>query len=379
MKRPASLLISCLLLGFAIAPFSPAQQSSERAWKADEPEGYGLLLTPAVMDKLLDRVIEKMGQDLKFDEAQSADAQRVFKENVLKFIKQNQKELTQLANEFLDKRLGTEPPTAEEVAEWAKRASPMLEKTRELVTHVSEQMREFMTDEQQVKMDASLAAFEVGTGFVGRRLASWSEGGFDPATDWPRNPGVQKLDREQAHQLEIAMKEARDAKLNEGRPPAAAPQIVEVPEPVVPVTSTPDPAARAARAAQPTPAPKAEPKDEWTLYVESYIARYSLDSTQAQKAMVFLNTATGQRDSYLRSKGKQMEQTEKSFKAAATPAAVKTAEEQYQKLMQPVERMFSKLKESLDGLPTRDQRRKASDATLSEPATPKKPAAAAKP
>lgn len=382
MNRWSSFVLAGLMLGAPVVPPSVAQETIERrsAVELGDPEGYGLLLTPAVMDKLLDRIVEKMSQDLKFDEAQSADAQRVFKENVLRFVKENQKELTKLANEFLEKRLGTEAPSAEEVAEWAKRAQPMLEKTQALVTHVSEEMREFMTDEQQVKMDASLAAFEVGTKFVGRRLASWSEGGFDPATEWHRNPGVRQLDREQARQLEFAMEHARRSKLGQVEPEAAQAAEAEL---VVPVTSTPEAAATAARGAQPTPVTKAdakaEPKDEWTKYVEAFIARYNLDSTQAQKAMVFLNAATRKRDEYLRGKGKQMEQTEKSFKAAGTPDAVKAAEEQYQVLMQPVDRMFDKLKENLDSLPTRDQRRKVTDSPPPKAEASKKHEPAAKP
>jgi hypothetical protein len=382
MNRWSSLMLAGLMLGTPIVPPSVAQETSVRriAAETDGPEGYGLLLTPAVMDKLLDRIVEKMSQDLKFDEAQSSDAQRIFKENILRFAKENQNELTKLANEFLEKRLGVEAPSAEEVADWAKRAQPMLEKTQALVTHVSEEMRGFMTDEQQIKMDASLAAFEVGSNFVGRRLASWSEGGFDPATEWHRNPGVQQLDQENARRLEFAMEQARRSKLGQAPPEAAEAAEAQL---VVPVTSTPEAAAAAANAAQPTHVTKAdtkaEPKDEWTKYVEAFISRYNLDSTQAQKAMVFLNTASQKRDVYLRGRGKQMEQTEKSFKSAGTPESVKAAEEQYQALMQPVDRMFEKLKENLDSLPTREQRRKASDNAPAKDEAAKKSAPAPKP
>lgn len=376
----SSLLVAGLLAGLCSTAPATGQDSTERrvAREVDEPEGYGLMLTPAVMDKLLDRIVEKMGQDFQFDEAQARDAQRVFKENVLRFIKENQKDFTKLANEFLDKRLGTEPPTPEEVAEWAQRAQPMLERTRTFVTKVSDEMREFMTDEQQIKMDASLAAFEVASNFLDRRLSNWSEGGFNAATEWPRNPGVQKFDDEQAYKLQLAMEDARRDKLGLAPRQPADPQAAE---PVVPVGSTPEAAASATRDAQPVPAAKgaakAEPKDEWTKYVEAFIAKYNLDATQAQKAMVHLNDATRKRDEFLRTKGRQMEQLEKSFKSAGTPDAVKAAEAQYQALMQPVDRMFEKLKEKLDGLPNREQRRKA--AAESGDAEKYRPAAAEKP
>jgi hypothetical protein len=313
-----------------------------------------------------------MGKDLQFDEAQAADAQRIFKENVLRFIKQNQREFTKLANDFLEKRLGTEAPTPDEVAEWAQRAQPMLEKTRTFVTKVSEEMREFMNDEQQTKMDASLAAFDVASNFLDKRLSGWSAGHFDAATEWPNNPGVQKYDDEQAHKLQLAMDAARDEKL--GRAPRQ-PVEPQAEEPVVTVGTPPDavaPLDPAKPAQLAKNAAKAEPKDEWTLYVEAFVAKYKLDSTQAQQAMVYLNDATGKRDEHLRRKGREMEKLEKSFKTATTPDAIKAAEERYQTLMRPLDGIFDRLKEKLDKLPNREQRRKAAaDEKPSAPASPK--------
>lgn len=363
MIRWTSILLVGLSVSVLASPTALAQSGEERraARSTDEPEGYGLLLSPAVMDKLLDRVVDKMSKDFQFDEAQAADAQRIFKENVLQFMKQNQKEFTKLANDFLEKRLGSEAPTPEEVAEWSQRALPMLEKTRTFIAKVSGQMGEMMNDEQQVKMEASLAAFDVASGFLEKRLAGWSDGNFDPKTEWPGNPGVQKLDDQKARELQLAMEDVRRSKL--GLTPRQPPEG-QASEPVVPVGSSPETVA-AAQQKQPAPAAKtsakAEPKDEWTQYVEAYIARYNLDSTQAQKALVHLNDATRRRDEFLRTKGKQMEQLETSFKAASTPDAVKEAEERYQAFMQPVDNMFSKLKENLDRLPSREQRRKAAE------------------
>ncbi len=359
------------LLGL-LGPSAIAQESSRNASASDHLDGYGIMLSPSVMEKLLDRIAEKMASDLQFDEAQAEESRRIFKENVLKFMKQNQREMTQLTNEFLEMRLDGNPPTPEAVADWSKRAMPMLERTKEIVSNVSEQMRPIMNDEQQVKMEASLAAFEVGTNFVGRRLQNWSDGGFDVATDWWKSPGVQKLDRERARELESAVRQARETKLAVLRgeqPPIVAQAAAETAEPVVPVSSTETPAPSDPVQPQ-TIAPKATakaaatPKDEWTVYAESFIARYKLNADQQQKAMTHLGNAQAQRENFLRGKGRQMEDIERTFKAAKTQEEVKSADEQYQKLMKPVDRMFDNLKEKLDGLPTREQRKNASPAPV---------------
>lgn len=367
----AGLSLVVGILGL-FGPAAIAQNQSRNTSESDHLDGYGIMLSPSVMEKLLDRIAEKMASDLQFDEAQAEESRRIFKENVLKFIKQNQREMTQLTNEFLEMRLDGNPPTPEAVADWSKRAMPMLERTKEIVGNVSEQMRPIMNDEQQVKMEASLAAFEVGTNFVGRRLQNWSDGGFDVATDWWKSPGVQKLDSQRARELESAVRQARESKLaalrGEQSPTLAQVEIETPMEPVVPVSSTETPTP--ANPVQPqTLTPKvtirsapAAPKDEWTVYTENYISRYKLNADQQQKAMTHLGNAQSQRENFLRGKGRQMEDIERTFKAAKTPEEVKAADEQYQKLMKPVERMFDNLKEKLDGLPTREQRKNASPA-----------------
>src|SRR5262245_1808631 len=118
MIRGTSFLLVGLYIGVLTSSTTIAQDRAERPnlderlanRPSDDDEGFGVMLSPAVMEKLLDRIVDKMGKDLQFDEAQTEDARRVFKENVLTFMKQNQKEFTKLTNDFLDKRLGTEAP-----------------------------------------------------------------------------------------------------------------------------------------------------------------------------------------------------------------------------------------------------------------------------
>ncbi|MBI5865616.1 MAG: hypothetical protein HZB38_14130 [Planctomycetes bacterium] len=335
----------------------------------EEPTGYGLVLTPAVMDKLLDRFSERMSTYLRLDEAQADETRRVFKEGVLRFLKENQGDLNKLANDFLEKRLDVEPPTPDQVAEWADRALPMFSKGRELVTQITDGMRPYLDDEQQARMDATIAAVDVGSELLNKRLNKWSQGGFDVATEWYRSPGAQRLDRERARTLETAMTQARSERLAalNGEPPPGGAEMT-----VTPVGTTPAAPARVKAEAAP-----AQPKDEWEQYVDAFIARYALDSSQQQKAHLFLDDARRQRDNFLRGKGTQMEETEKAFKTASTPELVKAAEERYQQLMLPVERMFDRLKERLDGLPTREQRRNAAEP---KPVIrPAKPVAAPKP
>ncbi|MCC6360027.1 MAG: hypothetical protein IT450_14885, partial [Phycisphaerales bacterium] len=120
-------------------------------------------------------------------------------------------------------------------------------------------------------------------------------------------------------------------------------------------------------------------KDEWTLYVERFIAKYDLDQEQQSKARLFLSNAQERRDNYLSSADnvKKIEELEKLFRSADNEQLIETAEAKYKALMAPVDNAFETLKEKLDTLPTRAQRKKALEAEKSEKAPQE--AAASKP
>lgn len=358
----------------AVAPVVAQQQSGgpQNAEQSDGFEGFGLLISPGILNKLIDRAVERMAHEYGFDEAQTAEVQRVLKERVPKFFRENQKEATRLMNDFLDAQLENDAPSPENVAGWAQRALPLVTKGREFLGVVTDDMRNYMTEDQQARMDATLAAVDVGGNMLEKRLNVWADGGFDATKEWHRNPGVREIDRQRARELEKAMVAARDAKMQASfGDPQAAPQVA-VAEPVV---EPAEPGAQPVGAATPAvnvkqlaPAAAAKPakKDEWELYVEQFVARYDLTPEQQAKARTILSDLERQRENYMSGKASLLEKLGKQYNDAKGPEQFEAAEAQRQKLMQPVDRMFQTLKERLDKLPTRDQRRKAADTPTAE-------------
>lgn len=362
MPRFLAFVLAILLTLPTLAQQPPKEPG---AAESDEPAGYGLMLSPAVFEKILDRIGEKMAEDLKCDELQAAELRRTFKTRVKEFVKRNQADVTVLANQFIEATLEDEAPSPETVAVWAQRALPILDKAREMVSGMGDEMREFLNEDQMVKIDAGLAAAEVGFTFMNQKLGKWAEGGYDPVTEWPKNPGVAQRDRQQERELRRAMETARREKLSGGASAAVADG------------SGGRPAGSGDGKAGTRPAEA--PKDEWTLYVERFIAKYDLDQEQQSKARLFLSNAQERRDNYLSSADnvKKIEELEKLFRSADNEQLIETAEAKYKALMAPVDNAFETLKEKLDTLPTRAQRKKALEAEKSEKAPQE--AAASKP
>lgn len=294
----------------------------------------------------------RMARDYGFDEYQQQLAQEALTENMLKFMKEHEPELKPLVNEFFDATYGDTPPEAEFVAGWSDRALPMLEKLRGVLGETGEQMRDFMTEEQELRLDGALAALEAGVEVVDRRLRSWSDGAFDWETEWAGSPKARLIEQDRKRELKSRMEEARSARIN---PAGASPSVAEAP-------------AKAALAAAATP------KDEWDIYVDGFIARYNLDDRQSQQARLLLDAHKERRDQYLRQRGPEMEKIEALFAKATAPDKVQAAEAEYQQLQKPISTIFDVLKKKLDKLPTRAQRAAAvSSEPPSQPAAPVEP------
>lgn len=283
----------------------------------------------------------RVGREYEFDEYQQQLAQEAITDNMLKFIKEHETELKPLVNEFFDATYGDTPPDADFVASWAERALPMLDKFRGALNETADSMRDFMTEEQEMRLDGSLAALDAGTEIITQRLHGWADGGFDWEHDWSGSRKAQLIEIERNRELKARMDEARSVRLN---PSGAA-------------------AGAAANNRGKTGAGSAPPekKDEWDAYVESFITRYELDDRQTQQARLLLESQKEHRDQYLRQKGAEMEAIEKKFAKAENEEQVRAAEAEYQKLLRPISTIFDVLKKKLDKLPTRQQRAKAAE------------------
>ena len=329
----------------------------------------GFWPTETMMDRIIDRISDDMGRAYNFDEDQLYNTRELFKERFPTWLNDNRAEIMQLTNEYLEALLSKEPPDVDSVADWAQRALPLFEDFTDLSEEVAEDMRPYLTENQQVILDGQLAGFRVGMSYMQQRVGRWSEGGYDADTEWPGNPEVH---RAQERDDELIRQEMDDAgRIARGEPPI---------ERADDTAALPDNAGSGAvsggnTTAKPGAKPAAtppQPKDEWTTYVENFIRHYLLNDEQQARAYKYLHFAHEQRDQYLGRRSASLGQAKQAMSAAKTEEERAQARRIYDRLNQPLERMFTQLKEKLDKLPTRKQRSSATG-TMEKSADQEKP------
>lgn len=347
------MLLLVLAVGTALA--APRAQDydyeDEDLPIATEIPTEGFWPTKLMLSRILDRMLDEAADHYSLDEEQTERTREMMHERIPEFMDTNRAELQTLVNQFFEAQMNDEPPDPEMVALWSKRALRMSGRVRDLFDDMTDSMREYLNDDQQTLLDSEHAAFETGFGLMTNKLKVWASGGYDPEVDWT-GPGAERRARERDERLamEAAMEQAREDTLNEAvqpdqTPPAAMPQ-----------------------AASSQPAAE-KITDEWAIYTQEFIERYELNVDQQNKAVGWLRAKQRQRDEYLKRKTDDMDRLDAALKDAKTDADKQRAQDDIEKLNAPVARMFADLKERLDTLPTRAQRRAAIARAASQPAS----------
>lgn len=334
------------------------------AQDGNAPEGFWP--TKKMINGWIEMVVDRMKDDYQFDAEQTAAVEALLKQRLPAWLDQNQGELRKLTNEYLETTIGREPPSPEVMAEWAKRAQPFINDFAGVVDKLSGDMREILTDEQQVTLDGNLAVFNVAIKFAGSKVQTWAEGGYDWEQDWRNSPNYRRFRDAERRRMKH---EADDAYTNATGRPRDGELMVEAPRPTQPPAGIEAPAP--AEAVRPNdakaPGPKSQPKDAWQAYVDEFVKRYQLNDEQRNSAYGFLRVAQEDRDRYLAGKRDDIARAEAAIAAARDKDEKAQLSEKVQKLKEPIERRFTKLKEKLDTLPTRKQRQEAAASPAEKP------------
>ncbi len=344
MLRLWTVLVALAATGAVAQDYPPPVRPPHRG---DVPPA-GFWPTERLLDHLIDRITDEMAGIYGFDEDQLWNTRDTLKARFPVWLQQNRPQIQTLINQYMEAVTAGEPPTPEEVADWAARAQPLLDEFTSLVDETTEEMRGYLTDEQQVILDGQRAAMQVGMNYMRQRLATWKDGGYAWQTEWPRSDAFRAQEQERRKQFE---REAERAKL----------QAMGLP----PDTGT-APGAGGAAAAGEGATPGAKPvtptrpasgtKDEWATYVENFIKRYQLDEAQQNSAHKFLRNQQELRDRYLQKRLTDVKTLEDRQKAAKSDDEKEQVRAEYERLNKPIERYFQRLKERLETLPTRKQR-----------------------
>ena len=345
LKLWMQLTVAAALAAGAVAQnYDPADQGPARPRK---PAG-GNLLTDRLIDSTINRITDHMAELYGFDEDQLWNTRDTLKARFPQWLQQNRDELQALFVQYAEAVVGDDPPTPDDVADWAARALPLMQQFTGLVDESAEEMRGYLTDQQQVVLEGQRAAMQVATNYMQQRLSVWENGGYDWKTEWPGSRTFHEQERARQQQLEREARQARNVAMglpaDADAPPAAGGAAP---------SGKPD--------LQTRPAPGG-PKDEWVVYTENFIKRYQLDEAQQNSAHKFLRDQQALRDRYLQRHVDEIKTLEEKQNAAKDEGAQALVKADYQRLYKPVEGYFERLKERLETLPRRNQRAAAAQA-----------------
>jgi len=350
----ARILAACVTL--AVIPFVAAQPSDQpaderRPPRATEIPTEGFWPTRLMLERVLDRIADSMREDYGLDEEQDRRNRELLKRTIPKFLNENRAEIQTLMNQFFEAQFAGEAPEPADVAVWSQRVLPLLHDFQELSGDMADEMRTWLSDEQQIKLEGELAAFQTGVTLVSNKLHVWANGGYDPATDWVPDEAERRRRRHEEDQLaQQAMEEARQARLEELGYVAPATEEAAV-----------GGAGVGGAHASPTTSSAPAVKDEWVRYVEDFVEQYELDREQAQRARLYLAVQIESRDRHLRRNREKIEEVTKLLRSADSDEQRQRAQQQYDALTGPVEKLFQELKDKLQTLPTREQIRRAEE------------------
>jgi hypothetical protein len=348
MKRTrigVGVAVAGLATALAAAQYdNPGQPPPRRA----EVPNAGFWPTQRMLESAIERITEELGKVYSLDEDQMLNTQDVLKQRFPRWMEENRPQLQTLTNEWFEAMIASEPPTPERVADWASRARPLFDQFGTLVDDTTDDMRTFMTDDQQVLLDGQLAAMRVGMNYMKQRMDTWKEGGYDWQTEWPRSDEFKRQEPARRERLH------RDAELAKNRAMGLPTDVAEGPVGGAPAADAPPPA-------QTRPGTNGA-KDDWTIYVENFIKRYQLDEPEQNKARQYLRDGQELRDKHLQRKLAEIKTLEEKQKIAKTDEEREQVRVAVERVNRPVEQIFQRLKDKLEKLPTRKQRALAAQA-----------------
>ena len=322
----------------------------------------------AAMQIVSDRYLLDEGQEIALQ-------QLAIKANVELFVKHSDR-IMQYGMEALQTRAAGEPFTAEQIQRWTTLAEPVFQDARESMNRYAQEFMEDLDPEQQELLKQDVQAANRRMLDVDRMGQEWKKGNWDPQ-DWGmEDDPIQnrtRLSADSPAKTAAAPSNVSESPDTNADGAAANPDAgAEAPPPAAPRNpqdnaARPSPPADQAAPAPPTAKGKknataSEPDDPWARYVRSFIAKYSLNDEQQQRAWLFYRDSKDRDDVFASRYDRQVE----SVRGRNTGKLNERDQAALDKLGKQRElerdRLFNRLKRRLERLPTRAQRKAAQPA-----------------
>lgn len=327
-------------------------------------------LPPWQFQQRFDTFVGMLAERYNLDDDQQDALRQIMIRDATQMFAKNGDKILSYALEAINTRAAGQPFTPDQVAKWSKDAEPVVLDARRQMKASTEEFMQKLRPDQRPQVEADFQAFNKRADRLDVMSRDWKQGKWSPA-EWgmandpiqngtykgpanrPGEPSAPEAngvptEEELKHDLEHARQPTRE------REPLPAGET-NAGGALAPGGNAPSGAANPTPAggnAKPAAAAANEPNDPWAQYVREFIRKYQLNDEQTQKAWLFHKDAIQRRDATLQA----------ASKGGATSQPSEKTQSQLTLL-------FDRLKQRLDILPTRAQRRAAE---IKVPAEPKK-------
>ncbi|MEP0846538.1 MAG: hypothetical protein HRF50_06905 [Phycisphaerae bacterium] len=353
-------------------------------------------IPPWKMQERLNRAMDMIGDRYLLNEQQKQLLLNIVVRESLGVFARHADRIMEYSLGFVETRASGQPFTPEQISHWMELAQPVFEDALDRTEQASKIFMDQLDPEQRQLVQQDLDATLGRVADMDKLAQRWRNGEWDPS-DWgleedpiqtgtwtpgeadggraagaARAPGGDRPRGAAARRPRDAA--ARHAEAEQGQPPPDEP-AVELPDASRPRGGT----ARGARdsevgagdetGAGEKPAPRRDgkaaasgPSDDWAAYVRSFIAKYQLNEEQRQRAWLLYEDARARREVFSkRAERIAREIAQKS--GEGSEAAAGALAEHAQQARKDEGRLFEQLKQRLERIPTRSQRREADAAS----------------
>ncbi|MBN2447113.1 MAG: hypothetical protein JXO22_10320 [Phycisphaerae bacterium] len=344
----AAFVVSLMALNSAGAA---AQSNDEKGATGEDQAFITIKVTDRMVRGAVGRVADQMADRYRLDPYQRERTREVLIERVTTWMQDNREAAEPVINAFIEYTTSAVPPSATEVAGWAKDAMPVLDDLVTLTDEITGDMRDYLSEDQLAELEVDTGAIRAVADVAGDRLERWGGGEFDQETEWVHGihfkEGAGREDEQLRNDIERAREEAIKS-IRSGRPPVAVAEALK----------------------QRGASKDSSNKDAWAAYVEEFIRKYALNEEQASKARTILKRSQEQRDDWLSRRSEAFDSLLAEQAKAKTEDEVAKVIVEAERLMQPIESIEKRMKDSLNKLPTRAQRQQAQESEAKPSAQP---------
>lgn len=333
-----SSLIAALIFFVVIAPSIAAlgqSPSGKRAEKRDEQPLQGLWPSEKLTRLVLQRIADDIADENELDEDQAEQLRDQMLKRWPKFLKENRKKIQPVVNEMLEMRLGMEPPSKEDVREFAGKAESVLNLVEKEINAGFDEARDILNPLQRAKFESKVLEFSAGVQVAKAKLDQWKRGEYTEREVW--DPPRAQRRREWKERQRKAEEEARAAAVAAGEtPPAPEPEPDQVDQEL----------------------------SRWEEYVEQMIKLYDFDDAQRNRARAHLEELSSRARAYRDRNRDRINRVEKRIESLRqmnesnqdTNEEMKTLKQQLVDVYGPIDDFFQELKRRIESIPTTAQR-----------------------